>query len=185
MSEILAEVIAAKAEKQFGQKPTHSQVLDFLRTLNGTPSNQVREDMAPQLKSTSTKPASIDLRRPLKSTSSKLRMESTPRTKKVSKEFYEAQKHLDVKMPNGEHIRHENGIDTFRQVISKLGVERCEPYDPYIVKHRRELPESVRKPILIDGYYVECGGPTKQRKERLEHIARGLRIQITVTTPRK
>lgn len=42
MSEILAEVIAAKAEKQFGQKPTHSQVLDFLRTLNGTPSNQVK-----------------------------------------------------------------------------------------------------------------------------------------------
>ena len=153
MSAVLAGVIAAKAEKHFGQKPPHSHVLDFLRTLKGTPS--------------------------------KPRMKSTPQLKSGRKGFYESQTNLDVRMADGEHIRHENGIDTFRQVISKLGGERCAPYDPYIVKHRRDLPKSVRKPILIDGHYVECGGPTKQRKERLEHIARGLRIQITVNTPRK
>lgn len=153
MSAVMAEVIAAKAEKHFGQKPPHSHVLNFLRTLKGT--------------------------------QSKPRLKSTPRPKSGGKGFYESQTNVDVRMTDGEHIRHDNGIDTFRQVISKLGWERCAPYDPYIVKHRRNLPKSARKPILIDGHYVECGGPTKQRKERLEHIARGLRIQITVNTPRK
>ena len=82
MSAVLAEVIAAKAEKHFGHKPPHSHVLDFLRTLKGT--------------------------------SSKPRLKSTPEPKSGRKGFYESQTNLDVRMADGEHIRHENEIDTFR-----------------------------------------------------------------------
>ena len=98
---------------------------------------------------------------------------------------YEPQRRLVVTMPDGGVINHQHGTDTFEEVIRKLGVERCEPYDSYIHHHSVGLPSSARKEVRIDDYCVECGGPTTDRVLRLRQIAWALGLSLKVDTPLK
>lgn len=158
MSEILLESVATKMEHQTGDKPTHDQVLDLLRTLKS-------EHPKPPTKLPSTSTSLTD--------GNRKRRNAPP-------------KRLAVIMPDEERIEREHGKDTFLEVIEKLGVERCAPHCPVITNDRGTFTVSQRKEMKeIDGYYVFYGNSNKAAEKHLKKIARGLGESLNVQTPLK
>jgi hypothetical protein len=83
---------------------------------------------------------------------------------------------LVVIMPNGERIDHHTALDTFAEVIEKLGIEEVRRVYPYLVS-TSQSPQYNRQ---VGEYYVRTQSSTKEKKRQLESVAERLGIQLTV-----
>ena len=89
---------------------------------------------------------------------------------------------LDVTMPNGENIAHHMAVDTFAEVIEKLGIEEVRRVYLYLVS-TSQSPQYNRQ---VGEYYVRTQSSTREKKRQLERVAERLGIQLTVdTVPRE
>ena len=92
---------------------------------------------------------------------------------------------LIVKMPDGKIIARSEGIDTFVEVIERLGIERVKSLgivvgrdSPLILDHRD--PELVYRQRRSGSYYIVSGTNTETKKELLDEIADGLGYEMQV-----
>lgn len=162
MSEMFTEVIACKAEERYGDRPTHEQVLDFLKTL-------IPASPKPQTKLPSVPPG------PVTDTSQKGRKSA---------------RLLAVTMPDGTRIERKYAKDTFLEVIEKLGAERCAPhYSGYITDNlgtwSAKRKKNTRYYAKINEYYVFHGFNIEIKVKYLNRIAHGLGESLTIETPTK
>ena len=98
--EFLVHTVAEKTESLCGYKPTNEQVLNFLKGLKRETELHVKQVSSP----------TTPIVQPIPNYGSG-KQKAPP-------------KRLVVTMPNGEVIQHNNAMDTFREVIFKLGGRR-------------------------------------------------------------
>lgn len=91
-------------------------------------------------------------------------------------------KRLRVTMDDGEVIEHEQGIDTFVDVIEKIGIERVK--DLGLIQNTIPListsKDSKRRQRQLGEYYISTSMMTKSKKRKLDRIADGLGIDLKV-----
>lgn len=98
---------------------------------------------------------------------------------KYKRYFYQ----LEVRMPDGEIIRHRYSTKTFCEVIEKIGVERIRTLDltyagfPFLDSISRH-PYHYR-PVRVEDYYLGMPNPVDKKAEILNEIAEGLGINLT------
>ncbi len=90
-------------------------------------------------------------------------------------------KGLFVTMPNREIVNHKTSVDTFVEVIEKLGIERVRHLNkeyiiPLISTHRHERYGQRKS----GRYYIMTNTDTKTKKRLLEEIAADLREPLKV-----
>ena len=152
--EFLLDVVAEKTESLCGYRPTDEQVSDFLKSLERKTESQ---DSYPL-------PVS-----PVQSTLSR-----RPRTRNAP------QTRLRVTMPNGEVIEHSKAIDTWTEVILKLGPDRILEVDKGQIISTSPNFRSNRPEVQHGQYYIAKDYSTKDKKRLLEKIASELRVQLKV-----
>ena len=152
--EFLLHAVAEKTESLCGYRPTDEQVLDFLKSLERKTESQ---DIYPQ-------PIS-----PVQSTLSR-----RPRTRNAP------QTRLRVTMPNGEVIEHLKAIDTWTEVILKLGPDRIIEVDKGQIISTSPNFRSNRPEVQHGQYYIAKDYSTKDKKRLLEKIALELGVQLKV-----
>ena len=144
--DFLLDVVAEKAESLCGYRPTDEQVLDFLKSLERTESHP-RE--VPSLPTQNELPSPAG---------------RNPHTC------------LSVTMSNGERIDHHKAINTFVEVIEKLGIERVSSVYPALISTTRSDTHDRQ----VGQYYVKQKTNTKAKKQMLDDIASRLGIQLKV-----
>ena len=91
-------------------------------------------------------------------------------------------KRLRVKISDEEVIERENGIDTFVNVIEKLGIERIK--DLEIIRNSIPLISNSKDPERAQHqrgqYYIVSGLSAKNQERTLNQIAKDLRIDLDV-----
>ena len=159
-NDYLLLAVMEKAKKKIGYEPTEEQVLNFLKSLERKTEVEIGETQSPPMPT---------------STFSNRKPKLQPKT---------PAKRLIVTMPNGEVIQHYNAMDTFREVIFKLGPEKVLQVDRECILISTE-PISKRRTTFYRGYYIteNHGTPTKQKL--LERIAARLGINMRVETDDK
>ena len=92
---------------------------------------------------------------------------------------------LIVAMPNGEMIAETRGMDTFVNVIEKLGIEWVRSLGIVAVQSRNlplisdyEDPQQSQR--RSGSYYIASNNSTSQKKKWLDEIERRLKIGMTV-----
>ncbi|MCG9126233.1 type I restriction enzyme HsdR N-terminal domain-containing protein [Candidatus Poribacteria bacterium] len=91
-------------------------------------------------------------------------------------------KRLRVKMKNGEIIELEDGIETFVEVIDKIGIERVKELNitrnsiPLISTSKDDEREQHKR----GEYYIVSGLSSKNKERTLNLIAEELKIDLTV-----
>lgn len=88
---------------------------------------------------------------------------------------------LFVTMPDGEIVNHKTSVDTFVEVIEKLGIERVRHLNkeyiiPLISTHRHERYGQRKS----GRYYIMTNTDTKTKKRLLGEIAADLRVPLKV-----
>ena len=148
--EFLLEVVAEKTESLCGYRPTGEQVLDFLKTLERVESHP-REVI----------PTPIQKKPP------------TPTGRKPPTR-------LVVTMPNGERITHHKAIETFAEVIVKLGIDRVRSVDPDLIS----TSKSPKHQYQVGQYYTKHLTSTAAKKQMLERIASllGVRLRVEIVS---
>ena len=144
-----------KAKKKIGHEPTEEQVLDFLKSLKTETESKIREVLSPPT------PAST-----FSNSKSKVQLKAPA-------------KRLIVTMPNGEVIQHYNTMDTFREVIFKIGAERVLGVDIERALISTE-PIPKRRTTPYRGYHITENHGTSVKQKLLERIASRLGIQMRV-----
>ncbi len=153
--EFLLHTVAEKTESLCGYKPTNQQVLDFLKGLK-------RETELHDKKVPSPTPPLLQ-----------------PIPNYGSGKQKAPAKRLIVTMPNGEVIQHNNAMDTFREVIFKLGPEEVLRVDTERMLISTE-PIPKRRTTPYRGYYVTENHGTAAKQNFLRKIASRLGIQMRI-----
>ena len=148
----LLRVVMEKAKEKVGYEPTAEQVLTFLKNLSVPPVKQ------------------------------------KPVTKKGTKKLQQAKKKLSspkrlrVTISDEEVIEHANGIDTFVDVIEKLGIKRIK--DLEIIRNSIPLISNSKDPKRAQHqrgqYYIVSGLSAKNQEKTLNQIAKDLGIDLDV-----
>ena len=147
-----------KVKSKIGYEPTEEQVLNFLNSLQRENQSPVENTPSPSIPS--VQPLSTPRRR--------------PRTQKAPR------KRLVVTMPNGEKIEHRKAIDTWNEVILKLGPDRVIEVDNGQIisispNFRQGRPETQH-----GQYYIARDYSTSRKKELLDGIAERLGVNMKV-----
>ena len=87
-------------------------------------------------------------------------------------------------MPNGEMIQHNNAMDTFREVIFKLGPEEVLSVDTERMLISTE-PNSRRRTTPYRGYHITENHGTPAKQKLLERVGKRLNIGIKVEIANK
>lgn len=153
--ESLVHTVAEKTESLCGYKPTNEQVLDFLKGLKRETELQVKQVSSP----------TTPIVQPIPNYGSG-KQKAPP-------------KRLVVTMPNGEVIQHNNAMDTFREVIFKLGPEEVLRVDTERMLISTE-PIPKRRTTPYRGYYVTENHGTSAKQNFLRKIALRLGIQMRI-----
>ena len=153
--EFLLHAVAEKTESLCGYKPTNEQVLDFLKGLKRETELHVKEVPSPP----------TPLVQPIPNYGSG-KQKAPP-------------KRLVVTMPNGEVIQHNNAMDTFREVIFKLGPEQVLGVDTERMLISTE-PIPKRRTTPYRGYYITENHGTPAKQNFLRKIALRLGIQMRI-----
>lgn len=102
--------------------------------------------------------------------------------KKQSKRKIKLPKRLRVTMSDGEVIERETGINTFVDVIEKLGIEQVKDLD--IIRNSIPLISTTKDPEREQHqrgrYYIVSGLSAQNKKKTLDRIAEGLRVDLEV-----
>lgn len=86
-----------------------------------------------------------------------------------------------VTMPNGEIINHSRSVDTFVEVIEKLGVERVRDLNKkYIIPLISTSKDPTYGQRKSGRYYIMTNTDTKTKRRLLEEIAADLRESLKV-----
>ena len=152
--EFLLHAVAEKTESLCGYRPTDEQVLDFLKSLDR---KTEPEDIHPS-------PIS-----PVRST-----LDRGPRTRNAPRT------RLRVTMLSGEVIDHPKGIDTWMEVILKLGLDRVLEVDEGQIISTSPNFRSGRPEVQHGQYYIAKDYSTKDKKRLLEKIASRLGVELKV-----
>ena len=86
------------------------------------------------------------------------------------------QTRLVVIMPNGERINYHKAIDTFAEVIEKLGIEQVREFYPNLIFTSR----SANHKYKVGQYYIKDQTSTRAKKQLLERIASKLGVRLKV-----
>lgn len=91
---------------------------------------------------------------------------------------------LEVRMPDGEIIRHRYSTDTFCEVIKKIGVEKIRHLDLMCGGAPLLFPEDLifqypHRLHSVGGYRLGMPGPADKKAEVLNKIAKGLGKNLT------
>ncbi len=85
-------------------------------------------------------------------------------------------------MDGGEVIEHEDGIDTFVDVIEKIGIERVRELN--IVRNSIPFISTSKDPERdqhkCGQYYIVSGLSSKNKERTLNRIAKELEIELDV-----
>ena len=146
--EFLIDVVAEKVENLHGYRPTGEQVLTFLRRLD------IEGPPAPPLPPIIVAPPGPPDPPPIK----------RPPTC------------LNVIMPDGERINHRKAIQTFAEVIERLGINRVSS----VYRGLISSSQSSKHGYPIGQYYIKDQTNTLAKKRMLETIAGRLGIQLEV-----
>ena len=152
--EFLLHAVAEKTESLCGYRPTDDQVLDFLKSLESK-----------------TKPQGIHPR-PVSHGQSILRRR--PRTQNAR------QTRLRVTMPDGEVVEHPKAIDTWMEVILKLGPDRILEVDEGQIISTSPNFRPGRPEVQHGQYYIAKDYSTKDKKRLLEKIESRLGVRLKV-----
>lgn len=152
--EFLLHAVAEKTESLCGYRPTDEQVLGFLKSLERK-----------------TEPRNIY---PLPVSPVQSTLSHRPRTRNAP------QTRLRVTMPNGEVIEHPKAIDTWTEVILKLGPDRILEVDKGQIISTSPNFRSGRPEVQYDQYYIAKDYSTKDKKRLLEKIGSLLGVQLKV-----
>jgi hypothetical protein len=91
-------------------------------------------------------------------------------------------KRLRVTLCDGEVIERKNGLDTFIEVIEKLGIERVK--DLNLIRNTIPLISASKDPEReqrqLGQYYIVSHITTKDKKRTLDRIAKELEIDLEV-----
>ena len=153
--EFLLDVVAEKVETLCGYKPTDEQVLGFLKGL------EIRK----------TGPESTDLPT-ISPTQPTLHRKPPTRNARQTR--------LRVTMPDGNVIEHPKAIDTWIEVILKLGPDRVLKVDGGQIISTSPNFRGRRPEVQHEQYYIAKDYSTSRKKELLERIAEHLGVQLKV-----
>ena len=154
--EFLLHAVAEKTESLCGYRPTDEQVLGFLKGLERKTEPDRRETSPPSV--LSVQPTQRPMRR----------------TRKVR------QTRLVATMPNGEVVEHPKAIDTWIEVILKLGPDRVLEVDQGQIISTSPNFRSGRPEVQHGQYYIAKDYSTKDKKRLLEKIASRLGVWLKV-----
>ena len=154
-NDYLLLAVMEKAKKKIGHEPTEEQVLGFLKSLKTETELEIREVLSPPT------PA------------------STFSNRKPKVQLKAPAKRLIVTMPNGEVIQHYNAMDTFREVIFKIGAERVLGVDIERALISTE-PIPKRRTTPYRGYHITENHGTSVKQKLLERIASRLGTQMRI-----
>jgi len=102
--------------------------------------------------------------------------------KKPSQRKNKQPKRLRVTMAGGEIIEHDDGIDTFIDVIEKIGINRVK--DLNIIRNSipfiSTVKDSQREQRQLGQYYVVSGLSSKNKERTLIRIAKEFEIELEV-----
>ena len=155
-NEFLLDVLAEETENLCeGYRPTNEQVLDFLKSLKKETKPDRREVPSPSVP-------------------------SVPPTQRRTRRTQKApQTRLVVTMSNEEVIEHHTAMDTFREVIFKLGPEEVLRVDT-----ERQLISTesmpVRRTSQYGQYHITENHGTRIKKTLLDRIAERLGVRLKV-----
>ncbi len=151
-NEYLLLAVMDKAKDKVGHEPTEDQVLTFLKNISVPP------------------------------------IKPKPVTKKVNEKSLQGKKKLSppkrlrVKISDKEVVEHENGIDTFVDVIEKLGIELVR--DLGITRNSIPListtKDSERAQHQRGQYYIVSGLSSKNQERTLKQIVKELKADMEV-----
>ena len=153
--EFLLHAVAEKTENLCDYRPSDEQVLDFLKSLRRETELALREEPSLPMPT----PTFVNKRPNV--------LSKAPA------------KRLVVTMPNGEVIQHHNAMDTFREVIFKIGPEEVLKVDTERILISTE-PIPKRRTTPYCGYHVTENHGTSAKQKLLERIAAHLGIGIKV-----
>ena len=164
-NEDLLLVVMDAAKNKIGYEPTEEQVLNFLKSL-------ARKIQSP-VENTHSSP--IPSAQPLSTP------RRGPRTQKAPKSY------LVVTMPNRDKIEDRNARNTFCEVIEKIGIARVSSLNlglsavslitPIGDWHGTYQPKRESK---CGRYYITTQGSVKTLAGKLQEIAEGLGVNLTV-----
>ena len=157
-NEDLLLVMMDAAKNKIGYEPTEEQVLNFLKSLERKIQSPVENTPSPPIPSV----------QPLSTPRRGLRTQKAPQTR------------LAVTMPNGEKIEYPKAIDTWIEVIMKLGPDRVIEVDNGQIistspNFRPDRPEE-----QFGQYYIAKDYGTSRKKQLLEGIAKRLDVNMKV-----
>ena len=156
-NEFLLDVVAEETENLCdGYRPANEQVLNFLKSLKRETELDRRE----------TSSQSVPSGQP-----------TQPRTRRTQKA---PRTRLVVTMPNGEVIEYPKAVDTWIEVILKLGPDRVLEVDEGQIISTFPNFRSGRPEVQHDQYYIAKDYSTNRKKELLEKLASRLGIQMKV-----
>ena len=156
-NEDLILLVMDKVKNKVGYEPTEEQVLNFLKSLKTETRGHLKEVISPPIS---------------KSIPTFLNKQSKEQPKAPPKR-------LAVTMPDGEVIRHHKAMDTFREVIFKLGAEQVLREDRERMLISTE-PIRKRRTVPYRGYHVTGNHGTPVKRDLLERIAERLRVRLRV-----
>ena len=154
-NDYLLLAVMEKSRKKIGHEPTEEQVLGFLKSLKRERDVDQRE------------------------TRSLPTPQSTFINERSNIQSKAPAKRLIVTMPNGEVIQHNNAMETFREVIFKLGPEEVLRVDTERMLISTE-PIPKRRTTPYRGYHITEAHGTPAKQKLLERIAARLGIGIKV-----
>ena len=153
--EFLLHTVAEKTESLCEYRPTDEQVLDFLKSLRTAAELDMREVLPTPMPT------------------------PTFSNRKPKAQLKAPAKRLVVTMPNGEVVQHYNAMDTFREVIFKIGPEKVLRVDTERILISTE-PIPQRRTSPYRGYHVTENHGTPAKEKLLRRIAERLRIHMRV-----
>jgi hypothetical protein len=156
-NEDLILVVMDKVKNKIGYEPTEEQVLNFLKNLKTETRGHLKEVISPPT---------------LESIPTFLNKQSKGQPKAPPKR-------LAVTMSDGEVIRYHRAMDTFREVIFKLGPEKVLRVDrERMLIATESIPK--RRTVPYGGYYITGNHGTPAKRDLLERIAERLRVQLRI-----
>ena len=88
---------------------------------------------------------------------------------------------LQVTMPDGETINHHSAIQTFSEVIGRIGIDQVSSVYPDLISS----VQSSKHGYKVGQYYIKDQTNTEAKKRMLENIATGLRKPLKISIVEK
>ena len=162
--EFLLHAVAEKTESLCGYRPTDEQVLSFLKCLEKKTEGRVERSLS----------QSNPLRQPSPVRSRTLQVPVQRKKTKVPRT------RLRVTMPDGDVIEHLKAIDTWIEVILKLGPDRALEVDEGQIISTSPNFRSGRPEVQHGQYYIAKDYSTSRKKELLRKLESLLGVQLQV-----